>query len=110
MAVAPLFSTGHDGPVSEIPVYHGGPIDLAKLERLALAASPGPWMSWIEGRDHIAGDSFVETAAEDLYPRIVIDGKEWNPNCQADQDFIAEANPAVILELLRRLRGSPEAH
>jgi hypothetical protein len=35
----------------------------------------------------------------------VVDGKQWNPNWQADQDFIAAANPAAILELLRRLRG-----
>jgi hypothetical protein len=90
-------------------MYQGGPVDLAEFERLALAASPGPWMSWIEGRDHVGGDPFIETAAEDLYPRVVVDSKEWNPNWQADQDFIAAANPAVILELLRRLRGSPEA-
>jgi len=87
-------------------MYRGGPVDLAELERLALAASPGPWTSWIEGRDHAAGDAFIETAAEDLYPRVVVGGEEWNSNWQADQDFIAAANPAVILELLRRLRGS----
>jgi hypothetical protein len=97
------------GPVSEIPMYQGGPVDLAELELLAHAASPGPWMSWIEGRDHVAGDSFIETGAEDLYPRVVVDNKKWNPNWRADQDFIAAANPAVILELLRRLRGSSEA-
>ena len=57
------------GPVSEIPMYQGGPVDLAELELLAHAASPGSWMSWIEGRDHVAGDSFIETGAEDLYPR-----------------------------------------
>ena len=39
----------------------------------------------------------------------MVDNKEWNPNWRADQDFIAAANPAVILELLRRLRGSWEA-
>jgi hypothetical protein len=92
----------------EIPMYRG-PVDLAELERLALAASPGPWTSWVEERDHIAGDSFVETAAEDLYPRVVVDGREWNPNWQADQDFIAAANPAVILELLRGVRRLPQA-
>ena len=57
----------------------------------------------------MTGDSFIETGAEDLYPRVVVDNKEWNPNWRADQDFIAAANPAVILELLRRLRGSSEA-
>jgi hypothetical protein len=90
-------------------MYQGGPVDLGELERLALAASPGPWMSWIEGRDHAAGDAFIGTQAADLYPRVVVDGKEWNPIWEADQDFIAAANPVVILELLRRLRGSPEA-
>jgi hypothetical protein len=89
--VAPAF--GSDQHVNKIPVHRHGPVDLAELERLALAASPGPWMSWIEGRDHFGGDAFIGTEAEDLYPRVVVDGKERNPNWEADQDFIAAAKP-----------------
>lgn len=33
-------------------MHRGGPIDLKELEALARAATPGPWKSWIEGRDH----------------------------------------------------------
>jgi hypothetical protein len=36
----------------------------------------------------------------------VVDGREQNPNWRADQDFMAAASPATILELLRRLRHS----
>jgi hypothetical protein len=88
-------------------MHRGGPVSLAELERLAMAASPGPWSSWVEGRDQTSGDSFIMTAAEDLYPRVVVDD-QWNSNWQADWDFIAAANPATILELLRMLR-SPQA-
>ncbi len=96
-----------DRPVNQTPMYNGGPVDLAQLEQMALAASPGPWFSWIEGRDHVGGDAFIGTGAEDLYPRVVVDAQEWNHNWQADQDFIAAANPATILELIRRLREVP---
>ena len=71
-------------------------------------ATPGPWLSWVEGRDHVSGDSFVQAAsaeAPDLYPRVVIEGREWNPNWVADQDFIAAANPSVVLRLIRLIRG-----
>jgi hypothetical protein len=95
----------HDWHMTEKPMHRGGPVNLAELERLALAASPGPWSSWIEGRDHSSGDSFIETAAEDLYPHVVISGREFNPNWHADQDFIAAANPVTILELLRMVRS-----
>jgi hypothetical protein len=97
-----------DRRVNQTPMRQGGPVDLAQRERLALPASPGPWLSWIEGRDHGGGDAFIGTEAEDLYPRLVVDAQEWNHNWHADQDFIAAVNPATILELIRRLREVPD--
>ena len=82
--------------------------DLEKLERLAIAATPGPWRSWVEGRDATGGDSFVqplEGSAPDLYPRVVVDNHTHNPNWVADQDYIAAANPVVVLSLIRELRA-----
>ena len=62
------------------------------------AATPGPWRSFVEGRDHTSGDSFIRTSGDDLY----LTGASV-----ADQDFIASARqdvPALAAEIAR-LRG-----
>ena len=61
-------------------------------------ATPGPWKSYIEGRDHTSGSSFIRTAGED----IELTGATTN-----DQDFIAAARqdvPALIEEVYRLRR------
>ncbi|MNT42355.1 hypothetical protein D3C72_1787740 [compost metagenome] len=77
--------------------------DLRQIEARVDAASPGPWTSWIEGRDHTAGSSFIETrSAEGRGDDIELIGAS-----SADQDFIAAARsdiPALIAEV-RRLRN-----
>ena len=58
-------------------------------------ATPGPWKSYIEGRDHTSGSSFIRTAGED----IELTGATTN-----DQDLIAAARqdvPALIEEVYR---------
>jgi hypothetical protein len=74
---------------------------LNEMERRCAAATAGPWNSYIEGRDHWGGDSFIQTGGEDIY----LQGAT-----HADQDFIARARqdlPALIQEIrrLRRLIG-----
>ena len=54
--------------------------ELVEIEQRCAAATPGPWKSWIEGRDHESGDQFISTGAEDIY----LSGATL-----ADQDFIA---------------------
>lgn len=90
------------------PMHRGGPLDLDELEALAIAATPGPWRSFIEGRDHTSGDDFIQTAGdgEDLYPRVVAGPSDWNANWRADQDFIAAASPVTVLDLIARLRST----
>jgi len=84
--------------------------DLDAAERRADAATPGPWKSYVEGRDHDSGDSFIRTGDPDLY----ISYGEWpedqrrvNEQRRAnDMDFIAAARqdvPRLIAEV-RRLR------
>jgi len=77
--------------------------DLRQIEARVDAASPGPWTSWIEGRDHTAGSSFIETrSAEGRGDDIELLGAS-----SADQDFIVAARsdiPALIAEV-RRLRN-----
>ena len=66
------------------------------------AATPGPWRSWVEGRNHESGDSFIQTAGEDIY---------LSGGTLADQDFIASARqdiPRLVAALLAA-RATPDA-
>ena len=72
--------------------------DLASLENLAAAATPGPWTSHVEGREHQSGSSFIMTGSgagrgDDI---------ELSGATVADQDFIAAARqgiPMLIAEI-----------
>jgi hypothetical protein len=85
---------------------------LAELERLEKAATPGPWVSSIEGRDHTSGDNTILTADDprqldpDVYASIRVAGGDWHPVAISDQDFIAAARNAVphLIAEVRRLR------
>jgi hypothetical protein len=72
--------------------------NLREIQARHSAATPGPWKSYIEGRDHSSGSSFIRTGGEDIY----LVGAT-----PADQDFIAAAHsdvPALVAEIVR-LRG-----
>jgi hypothetical protein len=71
---------------------------LDAIERRCAAAPQGPWKSFVEGRDHWGGDSFIQTGGNDIY----LTGATL-----ADQDFIAHARqdvPLLIAEI-RALRA-----
>lgn len=78
------------------------------IERRALHATPGPWWSWVEGRDGVAGDTFIGRGLDgarltDLY--LSTDGGERVT--AEDHDFIAHARedvPRLVAEV-RRLRS-----
>ena len=67
----------------------------ARLE----ATTPGPWRSFVEGRDHDSGSSFIMTSDEDF---------ELTGATAADQDFIAAARQdiEILLEEIERLSAS----
>jgi hypothetical protein len=68
---------------------------LVEIEQRCSRATPGPWKSYVEGRDHTSGDSFIMTGGEDIY----LDGA-----LVEDQDFIASARqdvPVLIAEIRR---------
>ncbi len=75
--------------------------ELEHLERLLAEAQPGPWKSFVEGRDHESGSDFIMTGlgqarGEDL---------ELPGATVADRDLIAEARnalPRLIAEVRRR--------
>ncbi|GHT96971.1 hypothetical protein AGMMS49545_23460 [Betaproteobacteria bacterium] len=72
------------------------------------ATQPGPWKSFVEGRDHTSGSSFIMTGegvgrGEDI---------ELSGATVADQDFIAAARqdvPLLLKEIrvLKALLGKP---
>lgn len=72
--------------------------DLDQIEARLRAATPGPWKSFVEGRDHTSGSSFIQTPDSDI---------ESCGATAADQDFIAHARqdlPRLLAEV-RRLRA-----
>ena len=85
--------------------------ELAEIEARVAAASPGPWTSFVEGRDHQSGDDFIRISESDAEDDMYVSrfgGSGSRPASTADQDFIAHARqdvPAMIAEI-RRLRAS----
>lgn len=84
--------------------------ELAETEARAAAATPGPWTSYVEGRDHLSGDAFIRFSdsddEDDMYvPRHRSTG--CYPASTADQDFIAHARQDVpaLIDDVRRLRA-----
>lgn len=81
--------------------------ELDKMDRRVGAASPAPWESSVEGRDHESGSSFIligglHDTQSDMY--VTHDGV---PAPARDLDFIAHARqdvPRLIAEV-RRLRA-----
>lgn len=76
--------------------------ELEAIRRRCDTASPGPWVSCIEGRDHTSGSDFIMTGTgasrgEDI---------ELTGATVADQDFIAHARQDIplLLEEIMRLR------
>jgi len=64
------------------------------IEARANEATPGPWISFVEGRDFTSGSSFIQTAGDDI---------ELRGASVADQDFIANARQDVLL-LIQEVR------
>ena len=78
--------------------------ELAAIERRVAATQPAPWMSYVEGRDHTSGSSFIKTGEGTTRG----DDIELTGATAADQDFIAAARqdvPLLVAEVraLRRL-------
>lgn len=66
-------------------------------------ATPGPWVSYVEGRDHTSGSNFIMTGRELSRGEDI----ELTGATVADQDFIAQARqdiPRLLVEV-ERLRG-----
>ena len=80
---------------------------LDKIEHRANHATPGPWLSYIEGRDHEGGSNFIMTGVDESRG----DDIEISGSSVEDQDFVAEARqciPCLISEIRRLKNGSME--
>ncbi|MGZ4691055.1 MAG: hypothetical protein ACXVKA_05355 [Acidimicrobiia bacterium] len=81
--------------------------ELDAIEQRALAASKGPWRSYVEGRDHWSGDDFIRIGGDaDDEPDMYI-SRDTNPAAAEDLDFVAHARqdvPRLVAEI-RRLRS-----
>jgi hypothetical protein len=68
---------------------------LREIQARVDRATAGPWKSFVEGRDHVAGSDFIQTAGEDI---------ELGGATVEDQDFIASARqdiPLLLAEIYR---------
>ena len=70
-------------------------VDLDDLEKKAKAATPGPW--WPNILD-------IESAHVVIANGYSMLGDRSHEEAQATVDFVAAANPQVVLELIHRLR------
>lgn len=68
---------------------------LAEIRQRCDRATPGPWKSFIEGRDHTSGSHFIKVGSgENRKDDIELTGATLD-----DQDFIAAARQDVPLLL-----------
>ena len=77
----------------------------AELEAIAkrvAAAQPSPWKSFVEGRDHTSGSSFIRTGEGTSRGNDI----EVTGASVGDQDFIASARQDVplLLDEIRKLK------
>ena len=74
--------------------------ELNQIKQRCDKATSGPWVSYIEGRDHTSGSNFIMTGDENNRGKDIeiIGGTIY------DQDFIAHARqdiPNLINEIIR---------
>lgn len=62
--------------------------ELKEIEERCNKATAGPWISFIEGRNHTSGSNFIRTNQDDI---------ELIGASDADQDFIAHARQDIPL-------------
>lgn len=69
--------------------------ELHSIKERCNKATPGPWISYVEGRDHFSGSNFIMTGGGDL---------EIHGGTIEDQEFVAHARqdiPRLIKEIER---------
>ena len=76
-------------------------LQIEEIEKRLAHATPGKWVSYVEGRDHTCGSDFIMTGVGgNRGPDIELTGAT-----KADQDFIANARQDLEL-LISALKES----
>jgi hypothetical protein len=78
--------------------------EIAAIKARCEAATMGPWQSFVEGRDHTGGESFIRTGGlDDGSPDLYVAG-----GTIGDLEFIAHArqDPPRLLMEIERLRSA----
>lgn len=83
-------------------------IDLDKLEQVARAATPGIWERNGEAVDSEDGSIYNIAVCQHARCAESWSGTDYAAKSYqlSNADFIAQVNPAVVLELVRRLRAA----
>ncbi|RKZ53977.1 MAG: hypothetical protein DRR16_12745 [Candidatus Parabeggiatoa sp. nov. 3] len=79
------------------------PTQLKQIKYRCEIATPGPWISYIEGRDHTSGSSFIMTGEGESRGEDI----ELSGATASDQDFIAHARQDIprLLKEIEHLYG-----
>jgi hypothetical protein len=74
---------------------------LKEIRSRCKAATNGPWISLIEGRDHSSGESVIVRGTDEVESDLYLIGAT-----EEDQDFIAHARQDIpqLLDEIERLR------
>lgn len=77
--------------------------ELSEIRLRCNVATCGPWVSYVEGRDHTSGTDFIMTGEGDSRGEDI----ELTGATTADQDFIAHARQDIprLLDEIQRLKG-----
>lgn len=80
--------------------------ELAAIRARCEAATPAPWESFVEGRDHLVGDDFIRTGdLRDDCPDMYVTHESRSAPAR-DLDFIAHARQDIprLLDEVARLQ------
>ena len=72
--------------------------EIKQIQERCERATKGPWISFVEGRDHLSGNDFIRTAGDDI---------ELIGATIDDQDFIASCRQDIplLIDEIERLKG-----
>jgi hypothetical protein len=85
VALKEIIISIHGDNMSQAPFLSDN--DVEDIKKRCEQATPGPWKSYVEGREQMSGSDFIMTDGEDIY---------LTGATVADQDFIAHARQDIL--------------
>lgn len=72
--------------------------ELKEILQRCQRTTPGPWKSYVEGRDHTSGSDFIQTSGNDI---------ELSGATHEDQDFMAASKQDIpkLVAVIADLKG-----